>query len=28
MRLLAPSLPVARVLRSTGLDRAFSIYAT
>jgi anti-anti-sigma factor len=28
MRLLAPSLPVARVLRSTGLDRTFSIYAT
>jgi anti-anti-sigma factor len=27
MRLLAPSLPVARVLRSTGLDRSFSICA-
>jgi anti-anti-sigma factor len=28
MRLLAPSPPVAKVLRSTGLDRCFSIYAT
>jgi anti-sigma B factor antagonist len=26
MRLAAPSLPVARVLRSTGLDRSFTIY--
>ena len=28
MRLLAPSLPVTKVLRSTGLDRSFSIHAT
>jgi anti-anti-sigma factor len=28
MRLLAPSLPVTRVLRSTGLHRSFSICAT
>ena len=28
MRLLAPSLPVTRVLRSTGLHRSFSISAT
>jgi anti-anti-sigma factor len=28
MRLLAPSVPVAKVLRSTGLDRSFSIHAT
>ena len=28
VRLLAPSLPVRKVLRSTGLDRSFSIYAT
>jgi anti-anti-sigma factor len=28
MRLLAPSLAVARVLRSTGLDRSFTIHAT
>ena len=28
MRLLAPSPPVAKVLRSTGLDRSFLIYAT
>jgi len=27
MRLLAPSLPVTKVLRSTGLDRSFSICA-
>jgi anti-anti-sigma factor len=27
MRLLAPSPPVAKVLRSSGLDRSFSIYA-
>jgi anti-sigma B factor antagonist len=27
MHLLAPSLPVTRVLRSTGLDRSFSIQA-
>jgi anti-anti-sigma factor len=27
MRLLSPSLPVAKVLRSTGLDRSFSICA-
>jgi hypothetical protein len=26
MRLAAPSLPVTRVLRSTGLDRRFTIY--
>jgi anti-anti-sigma factor len=26
--LLAPSPPVAKVLRSTGLDRSFSICAT
>ena len=26
MRLAAPSLPVVRVLRSTGLDRSFTIY--
>jgi anti-sigma B factor antagonist len=26
MRLAAPSLPVTKVLRSTGLDRSFSIY--
>lgn len=26
MRLAAPSLPVAKVLRSTGLDRSFTIY--
>jgi anti-anti-sigma factor len=26
MRLAAPSLPVARLLRSTGLDRSFAIY--
>jgi anti-anti-sigma factor len=28
VRLLAPSPPVRKVLRSTGLDRSFSIYAT
>jgi anti-anti-sigma factor len=28
VRLLAPSLPVRQVLRSTGLDRSFSIYPT
>jgi anti-anti-sigma factor len=28
MRLLAPSLPVTKVLRSTGLERNFSIFAT
>ena len=28
MRLLAPSVQVAKVLRSTGLDRSFSIHAT
>jgi anti-anti-sigma factor len=28
VRLLAPSLPVTKVLRSTGLDRSFSIHAT
>jgi anti-anti-sigma factor len=28
MRLLAPSLPVTKVLRSSGLDRSFSIHAT
>ena len=28
MRLLAPSLPVTRVLRSNGLHRSFSISAT
>jgi anti-anti-sigma factor len=27
MRLLAPSLPVTKVLRSTGLDRSFTIHA-
>jgi anti-sigma B factor antagonist len=27
MRLLAPSLPVTKVLRSSGLDRSFSIHA-
>jgi hypothetical protein len=27
MRLLAPSLPVRKVLRSTGLDRSFTICA-
>jgi anti-anti-sigma factor len=27
VRLLAPSPPVAKVLRSTGLDRSFSIHA-
>jgi anti-anti-sigma factor len=27
MRLLAPSLPVTRVLRSTGLHRSFTIHA-
>lgn len=27
MRLLAPSLPVTQALRSTGLDRSFSIHA-
>ena len=26
VRLAAPSLPVTRVLRSTGLDRSFTIY--
>lgn len=26
MRLLAPSIPVTQVLRSTGLDRSFTIY--
>ena len=28
MRLLAPSLPVTKALRSTGLDHSFSIHAT
>ena len=28
MRLAAPSLPVTRLLRSSGLYRSFSIYAT
>jgi anti-anti-sigma factor len=28
MRLLAPSSPVTKVLRSTGLDRSFTIHAT
>ena len=28
VRLLAPSLPVTKVLHSTGLDRSFSIHAT
>ena len=28
VRLLAPSLPVAKAMRSTGLDRSFSISAT
>jgi anti-anti-sigma factor len=27
MRLLAPSIPVTEVLRSTGLDRSFTIHA-